>query len=313
MSILPCAVCAVEFTAKSSRSKYCSTPCKDKGKPSAGLTCALCAGAMYSSSTSKPQGQAMHNKCRVSLPGVGSHGIGGYAKGCRCAVCKMAKNASMREYNARRTERDGVSPTSALKRRRRGVDPLAAWDCTVCKEPMRHAARTESPTHKECRIRRTPGLLHKRFQAKIDKAARGTTGGNRVFVNGGCAWCAETFTAAAGVYCSEKCKVSAGFKRRSGGKSFTVSPRVRLAIYERDSWDCQLCARPVDSSLHHRDNWSASLDHIIPQSHMLIPDHSPSNLRLVHKMCNSMRGDGSNMTEVEFHRRINDHFEGVAA
>lgn len=237
-----------------------------------------------------------------------THGVSGYRKGCRCAECREGQRVSVRAYVAKVKARDGVSPTQKARPKM-----ATGQACMVCGGELKRVGLTDTPMHKECRIRRTPGLLHKRFQARIDKAARGTTGGNRVFVSGGCSWCAETFTAAAGVYCSDRCKVAAGFKRRSGGKSFTVSPRARLAIYERDSWDCQLCARPVDRSLHHRDNWSASLDHIIPQSHMLIPDHSPSNLRLVHRMCNSMRGDGSNMTEAEFYRRITEHFEGVAA
>jgi 5-methylcytosine-specific restriction endonuclease McrA len=223
---------------------------------------------------------------------------------------------------ASRRLRDGIGLTGQYKRAKRGVDPLAIVRCFLCSEPLINIRTNMGryPLHKACRqnaptwVRRgQENPRRAEFQAKIDKAARGTSGGNRVFVSGGCAWCAETFTAAGGVYCSDKCKASASFKRRSGGKSFTVSPRVRAAIYERDSWTCQLCAYPVDGTLSHRDNWSASLDHIIPQSHMLIPDHSPSNLRLVHKMCNSLRGDGSNMTEAEFHRRVNVYFEGVAA
>lgn len=288
--------------------------------PSMGLICRICKLPMHKTRTSQPQGEAAHNKCRSGADEVPSHGSSGYRKGCRCAECREAQRVTVAAYVKSRTARDGVSPTAAAKRKKRGVDPLATWSCFVCKEPLLKAARGGGrQLHKRCRESapewvRSGGHSPKvrAFIRKIDKAARGTSS-KRVFVNGGCAWCAETFTAAAGVYCSDKCKTSASFKRRSGGKSFTVSPRVRLAIYERDSWDCQLCARPVDGSLHHRDNWSASLDHIIPQSHMLIPDHSPSNLRLVHRMCNSMRGDGSNMTEAEFHRRINNRFEGVAA
>lgn len=308
MSIMSCVMCSVEFAAKSKRAMYCSQRCKDKGKPSAsGLTCAVCGGVMQKGATSLPQGQAAHNKCREGS-NLGVHGNSGYRRGCRCDICREGARLAMREYVAQVKAREGVSPTQKARPKM-----ATGQHCIVCSGEMKRVALTETPMHKECRTRRTPGLLHKRFRAKIDKAAAGTTGGKRVFVSGGCAWCSETFTAAAGVYCSDKCKVSAGFKRRSGGKSFTVSPRVRAAIYERDSWCCQLCNYPVDGSLHHRDNWSASLDHIIPQSHMLIPDHSPSNLRLVHRMCNSMRGDGSNMTEAEFHRRVNDYFEEVAA
>lgn len=290
--------------------------------PSMTLTCAICNLPMQKTRTSKAQGEAAHNKCRASVGGLRAHGRSGYRGGCRCDVCRKGQVEALREYEKRRKSEDGIGATAQWKRARRGIDPLATVDCFICSQPLEYV-RTSAvryPLHKTCRqtapewIRR--GLDNPRrssFQAKIVKAAAGTTGGKRVFVSGGCAWCAEVFTAAAGVYCSVKCKTSASFKRRSGGKSFSVSPRVRAAIYERDSWTCQLCAYPVDGTLSHRDNWSGSLDHIIPQSHMLIPDHSPSNLRLVHKMCNSMRGDGSNMTEAEFHRRVNSYFEGIAA
>lgn len=290
--------------------------------PSMTLTCAICNLPMWRGKGSKPQGEAAHNACRRN---VLEHGESGYAKGCRCEVCRAGKNEAMRKYGAGRRARDGIGHTAQYKRTKRGIDPLAIVKCWSCGEPLMNVRSNQSryPLHKACRqtapewMRRghDKPLSAKRvaFERKIQVAARGTSGGKRVFVHGGCAWCTETFTAAAGVYCSDKCKVSASFKRRSGGKSFSVSPRVRAAIYERDSWTCQLCNYPVDASLNHRHNWAGSLDHIVPQSHMLIPDHSPSNLRLVHRMCNSLRGDGSNVTEIEFHRRIKAYFEGVAA
>lgn len=73
-----------------------------------------------------------------------------YAQGCRCDICKSEKNRRMREYNQKRRERDGVSATTACKRRTRGVDPLASWDCFICGEPMLAAARSPRPTHKAC-------------------------------------------------------------------------------------------------------------------------------------------------------------------
>jgi hypothetical protein len=45
------------------------------------------------------------------------------------------------------------------------------------------------------------------------------------------------------------------------------------------------------------DDWAPSLDHIEPQSWALIPDHSPANLRLAHRWCNSVRGDLSHYTD----------------
>jgi len=70
-----------------------------------------------------------------------------------------------------------------------------------------------------------------------------------------------------------------------------VPPKVRRAIYERDGWMCQLCDDPVDPDLGQSDLWGPTLDHIVCQSWGEEPDHSPGNLRLAHRWCNSVRGD----------------------
>lgn len=209
---------------------------------------------------------------------------------CYAPACSREhKRLALRDYAAMVKERDGVSPTQKYRPRK-----ALGQTCIACGEEMERVATSETPMHKRCRMRREPG---RRFQQKIAKAAAGTTGGSRVFVAGGCAWCGEYFIAAAGVYCTDKCKRSAKFKRRSSGMSFTVSPVERRKIYERDGWACQICQLPVDKTLRHPHPSCASLDHIEPQSSALIPDHSPSNLRLAHLWCNSARGDGSNMTK----------------
>lgn len=69
-----------------------------------------------------------------------------------------------------------------------------------------------------------------------------------------------------------------------------ISKRGRLAIYERDGWECQLCGDPVDSTLDVQDRMAATLDHIAPRALTLFPDDSPENLRLAHRACNSARG-----------------------
>jgi hypothetical protein len=121
---------------------------------------------------------------------------------------------------------------------------------------------------------------------------------NRRFVNGHCVWCGDQFTSevwgrsVAPLCCSPVCT-----KRRQwankGQTSNWIVPRRRYEIYERDNWTCQLCNGPVDKTLHVNDQWAASLDHIIPQSHQLVPDHSSSNLRLAHRWCNAVLGDGT--------------------
>lgn len=118
----------------------------------------------------------------------------------------------------------------------------------------------------------------------------------RVFVSGPCSWCGEAFTIVdqtSARYCSVRCSRNAS-RARTG--RFVVSDSVRLAIYERDGWTCQLCSEPVDPDLPPSDVWAATLDHIVCQSWTDEPDHSPSNLRLAHRWCNSVRGDEQRYT-----------------
>jgi 5-methylcytosine-specific restriction endonuclease McrA len=116
----------------------------------------------------------------------------------------------------------------------------------------------------------------------------------QLLVAGPCAWCGESFTGTAASpetaprYCSERCQRSAQKARRG---RFLVPAGVRLAIYERDGWTCQLCCDPVDRELPPSDPWAATLDHIVCRSWG--GDDSPENLRLAHRWCNSVRGDES--------------------
>jgi 5-methylcytosine-specific restriction endonuclease McrA len=82
---------------------------------------------------------------------------------------------------------------------------------------------------------------------------------------------------------------------------FRLPRNVRLAIYRRDEWTCQLCTEPVDPKLMDSDplnDWAPSLDHIDCQS-WGVRDHSPENLRLAHRWCNSVRGDETYYTAAD--------------
>lgn len=79
--------------------------------------------------------------------------------------------------------------------------------------------------------------------------------------------------------------------RREGSKDQFISRADRLIIYERDGWVCQLCGDPVDRTLSGRHRMGPTLDHVAPRSLTLWPDHSPTNLRLAHRACNSARGN----------------------
>lgn len=79
--------------------------------------------------------------------------------------------------------------------------------------------------------------------------------------------------------------------KRTTTTYYWITPAKRQAIYERDGWVCQLCSEPVDRTLDSCHRFAATLDHIECQSWALIPDHSPENLRLAHRACNSRRRD----------------------
>jgi len=80
------------------------------------------------------------------------------------------------------------------------------------------------------------------------------------------------------------------------GSSDWIAPKARHALYERDDWTCQLCHEAIDRDAHWNTNYAPSLDHIVPQSHTLVPDHRPSNLRTAHRLCNSKRGATADAT-----------------
>lgn len=121
----------------------------------------------------------------------------------------------------------------------------------------------------------------------------------RLWVSGPCSWCGETFTIrdqSTARFCSLSC--SRKNDRAARGR-FLIRRSVRLAIYERDDWTCQLCMEPVDPDLPTSDVWAATLDHIECQAWGEKPDHSPENLRLAHRWCNSVRGDETYYTAAD--------------
>lgn len=131
-------------------------------------------------------------------------------------------------------------------------------------------------------------------------------GNGGLFAAGLCAWCSTpfvTWTTKSARYCSERCISRASNSRHDLARGrFNISRRVRLMVYERDEWVCQLCLEDVDPDLWLNDpsnDWAPSLDHIECQSWTDEPDHSPSNLRLAHRWCNAVRSDGRYYSEAD--------------
>lgn len=90
-------------------------------------------------------------------------------------------------------------------------------------------------------------------------------------------------------YCSRLCGRRA---RRRAWKERTnrlVPALVRAHVYERDRWTCWLCLKPILRDVQAPHPLSHSVDHVVPQSEG--GEHTASNLRTAHFMCNSVRGN----------------------
>lgn len=77
-----------------------------------------------------------------------------------------------------------------------------------------------------------------------------------------------------------------GVRYGSGGEG-RVRGLVRLQVFERDGWLCQLCGDPVDPNAGPQTRSYPSIDHKVPQS--LGGTDDLTNLQTAHRWCNSIR------------------------
>ena len=204
---------------------------------------------------------------------------------CRCDECRAWNASECAKYRARVLDRDGISTTQKYR-------PARDLRCQVCGNRVQGRAgmgRDGLALHKSCRAvheRRT--ARRRNASERLRLAAKGVPANPaNAIVQGTCRQCGESFAArrAFSGLCSRKCR------EKVKSRSHWITDAERRAIYERDGWVCQLCFEPVDQGLHYLDNMAASLDHIECRSWALIPDDTPRNLRLAHRICNSLRGD----------------------
>lgn len=264
------------------------------------LPCANCGKLMWRSATSAPEGIATCLPCRRSRI---NHGYSAYKRGCRCGECRRANRERMAEWTRGYVAKHGEHP-SAKFRRENGrpkqarerkpcgwcseVHPLDPSGKLLSAEGLKHAQylRYHGKPSESRELARIPAPPLKDAPAMPVP----TRGG--VFYSGPCDWCREQFTGWSTYtpvrLCSKRCERQESRSRR--GK-FSIRPAIRRAIYERDSWTCQICLGPTSQEWSEGNPWSPTLDHIVPQSATLIPDHSESNLRTCHALCNSYRGD----------------------
>lgn len=215
---------------------------------------------------------------------------------CGAPACKRAHKATyMRQWQREHKAKTGSWWNSGP---RRNIHTRVCVHCGVTWKTASKAAKFCSFTcqaahqHGDGRKRRMTSAQKRRAVARrrLARAARGSSG-RTPWVTGRCSECGAGF--ATSLPLARTCSATCAQVRRRKRHGKYVDDDTRLAIYERDGWTCQLCFEPVDPTLHYLDDWAASLDHIVCRSWSEEPDHSPENLRLAHRWCNSVRGDES--------------------
>lgn len=270
--------------------------------------CAGCGTAVWRSSTSAVVQYCLTCRRAGAAPSSAAHGTTGrYKLGCRCRVCKDGVNERQRVYAATRTaqgrplsqSRRTVPRVCEMCRVEFGarVDAVKAGRGRFCSVICRNRVSSGWSTSRDVVLYVPPPKPIPTWSGVVVPSSQG-------FSAGRCDECGDEFVRQGRTsFCSRRCRDRAGRRRhRLGRGKFSVSSQVRYEIYERDGWVCQLCFDPVDPSVDTLDRWGHTLDHIIPQSHQLVPDHSPQNLRLAHRICNSLRGDGTE--EVDYGSQV---------
>ena len=285
-----CVECDAPISGHPSR-RYCSSRCKWMArKRSDGIPCTVC-GEPTGWTRRSGKTDATHKACARNPCGT----VASYKRGCRCADCRAAIAADMREYYASRKAQGRPMRQGRKNRKafngfceRCGSEFQSEREQRFCS--MKCFGRYNSQRQRN--VYSTELVRYQRPEVVAPPTPVTVVTSPKwwgVIVNGPCAWCGESFTALSGAakYCSQACSRKVDRARRG---DFMPEPRFRYAIYRRDAWTCQLCFEPVDRDPCGDDYnpWSPSLDHIIPRSHG--GADSWENLRLAHAWCNSVRG-----------------------
>lgn len=264
--------------------------------------CSDCGSIVYRSRSSAAKIRCL--SCRRKNPNHGHPST--YEQGCRCRPCTDAKAAKSREYAQRRKEEGRPLHLG----RRRVTAECAGCGTRIevradilkqagnyCSHECHTRAQTDPNGYRATRRDRdrsigSPGSVRRRATTRAANAAKGTSGGNLIWVQGNCIVCATPYLSpgAASRYCSPRCR-----NKNRGTRSYGLTWLDRMALYARDNWTCQICRDPVDYTADPNSDWYPSIDHIVPRSHG--GTHEWENLRLAHTWCNSVRGDMSHYTD----------------
>lgn len=320
---VPCAFCGETFARVRPRQKFCATECQIKDgirrkqsqleaiRRSTVLSCRQCGegffadkslGQKYCSRSCARKWQDANNTKVCELDGCSGK------LRARGMCASHYKEWYLEEFPEKdpnpKHEMQCAACGKSLWKVKSG--PRVAVCSYECRYVVQHGRTKVEAESERARLRALRQQLvrrpHLRFRLVI-KYAEPSYHSVR-FTSVQCEPCGEYFvwdnriTGSCAKYCSDYCRNSALYarltlrKRGFGYSGRSISPAVRRGVYERDGWVCQLCFEPVVET-EKFGRWSPTLDHIIPQSMQLIPDHSPSNLRLAHNYCNAIRGDGN--------------------
>lgn len=258
--------------------------------PSRRGSCTSCGKTIQLSKTSAAEPHCLDCRRAGRAPSRAVHGTTRrWRTGCRCSPCCEAKARENRDYVVRNGYRVVARPCDQC-----GAEFEARKDCPTrfCSQACVAASQRKWDDRGSRRnARRRAARRRQRFERLIAEAAAGTSGGNRVWVQGDCLVCSEPFLSPglASRYCSRECRAEARSSRS------WISFEDRRAIYVRDGWVCQICGEGTSRRFTAGDPWSPTLDHIVPRSRGGSDD--AQNLRLAHSWCNSVRGDLSFYTD----------------
>lgn len=164
--------------------------------------------------------------------------------------------------------------------------------CKWCAEAMReYSAYIKRVAFNMAQIHRNITAWSKERQREEERAVK------RVRV---CAVCGREFISAGrSVTCSDDCRRR--YNNRRHDKRIPTSiiddRNITLeSLFKRDKGICHICGKPcdyedytVDGDIFIAGNWYPSIDHVIPVSKG--GRHSWDNVKLAHRLCNSVKSD----------------------
>ena len=193
------------------------------------------------------------------------------------------------------------------------MPPVCAGCCAPL-PPRKPRSKARKWCSEACRVRsyREPPGKTNCPQCGVETSAYG----GRIYCSSRCAWTAQRSRKATPprAFTCHRCGDPFTREQPKRGARPTLCPScrgkrraeipkaVRIAVYERDEWICQLCMEPVDQTAPAATAWAPTLDHIVCWS--AGGGDEPDNLRLAHFWCNSVRADER--------RYDDDFFRGMA-